>query len=86
MLEEELIKNIYDGELDVADARYRVEACKKDLLDAESKLIGSKIKLDTLNEQLRVILFYKSNYELSEREQEIAQFKERLPAILDKLK
>lgn len=86
MSEEDLIKKIYDGEMDVADARYRVESCKKDLFDAESKLIGYKIKLDSLNEELRVINFYKLNYELDEREQEIANFKERLPALLEKLK
>lgn len=86
MTEEELIKSIADAQFDVDSARFRVASAKKELAEAESKFTGCKLHLEILEEQLRVVLFYKPTYELSAREKEIAEFKEKLPDLLKRIK
>jgi hypothetical protein len=84
--EEELIASIADAQFDLDSARSSLAAAKRELRDAESKLTGCKLKFEILSEELRVIQFYKITHEVNEREKEIADFKARMPELMERIK
>ncbi len=86
--ETELRQQIAENEYDLKMARDQVADLKEQLTDAETKLIGLKIKNDRLQEQLRVCIATtpKPKDFKSEQDQELERFRARLPALLEKLK
>ena len=86
MTEEELIDSLVDAKFELDSARSSLAAAKRELRDAESKLTGCKLRFEILTEELRVVQFYKITYEVDEREKEIADFKARMPELMERIK
>ena len=72
-----------EGELKIA--REKVLDLRKQLLDAETSVIGLNIEQSNLSNQLREYRDRTVSYELSNREKEIESFKKVLPDIMRKI-
>jgi len=81
----ELVESISEVDANLSLLRKRIEVMERDLRGAKTEL--GKLKNDKLNltEELRV---YKNTvyvYQISDREIEIAEFKERMAEVLRKI-
>lgn len=81
MTEDDLLGLIYEADRDARIATRQMSEAQERYTKAETDLIGAKLYKEQLTEQLRVLKSKSLNAGLSEREQEIAAFKERLPFI-----
>lgn len=88
LTEEELLKQIAENDYDLKQARGQVALYKEKLLEAETALIGHKLKDERLREQLRLVRLHtvKPNEQKTAYEEDIERFRQRLPELLEKLK
>lgn len=79
---EEILAKIAASEVEQKDARSRVSALKRELLDAETHLIHCSLTNEKLVEELRVHNNTTVTYEPSERDKDIERFRLVLPELL----
>lgn len=82
LTQEEILKLIAASEIEQKDARTRVAALKRELLDAETNLISCNLNTERLIEELRVCRNTTVCCELTEREKDIERFRLALPELL----
>jgi chromosome segregation ATPase len=85
--EKELLQKIAENDYELKMARGQVSDLKEKLSDAETILIGLKIKDSRLQESLRVCraTTIRVNEDKSAYEEDIERFRQRLPELLEKL-
>jgi hypothetical protein len=83
--QEEILKQIEDVEIDRRDAAKQMAFHKKAAMEAESRLIEANLIKEKLKEQLRVLRHRTISVELTLREQDIAEFKAKLPELMKKI-
>lgn len=85
--EEQLRQALEDADKELRQARNKVSTLKKALTDAESEMIEAKLLRDRLIEKMRVWRNENiDDLETTDREEDIARFREVLPELLKKVK
>ena len=81
----ELLTALAEAEKDYADAKKVVAQCKKQCIDAETKLIEAKLNKEKLEEALRIDKNTVPSLtpEMSAREKEIEQFRQNNPEVVE---
>jgi chromosome segregation ATPase len=83
--EKALLSEIEDQKVIVENFRAEVKELDMALMSAESDLIENKIKLERLEEQLRVCRDGMEAVDVQMKHDSIKAFKERLPALMTKM-
>ena len=77
---------IEEASTEIIDARRELAEYKRKMLSAEDRLIASQLRQESLEEQLRLIVSQKVNVNLTDRQREIKDFKDKLESVLEKIK
>ena len=83
-LEEDLINQIDELDKEIKECRSQTSEFKRKLADAETNLIGAKIKKSRLVEELRLFKAREISVEISEYDLEIQRFREKFPELCKK--
>lgn len=81
--EVDLLKKLAEVDIELRDARNSLSDSKRRVTEAETKVIAIKLSKDRLMEEIRVFRNQTVSEELTEREKDIARFKEALPSLLE---
>lgn len=84
--EEMLNKLLKEASDDVSYANFRIEDLKRNLIDAETVLIEAKLRHKKLAEELRVYRDSQVDHNMTDRQKEIDDFKNKLPDLMKKFK
>lgn len=84
--EEMLQKLLTEADADVYYAVRQIESLKRNIVDAETVLIEAKLRQKKLTEELRVYRDSQIDYEMTDRQKEISNFRNNLPEIMKKFK
>jgi chromosome segregation ATPase len=85
MPEKKLEEKITDLMHDIASSRARISHLRSQLEDAESKLIEDKLQLENFKSELRIFHARQLPTGMTERQKEIAEFRERMADTLKKV-
>ena len=84
MLEQELINQLNDAEIVLKEVKKDIARLKTALDKANTNLVGAKKNLDELKESLRLFRNAEVKVEITQRDIDIADFRERFPELCDK--
>jgi uncharacterized coiled-coil protein SlyX len=85
MNEQELVQQIAETEQAYQDAQKRMVKAKAAYVEVESEVIEHKISLENMRDQLRRLRYRTPNYAPDARDQEIEEFRQKLPELLKKV-
>ncbi len=83
--EQDILQRITEVEVDQKEARGLVAFHKKAAIDAETQLIAANLKYESLKEELRVYRNQHPKKELTYREKDIEEFRQKLPELMKKI-
>ena len=84
--QEQLQQQLAEIDKDVSAARTVVASLKKQLMDAETVLIGANISRSKILEQMRILRNETVDREITDRQEDIERFKKLLPDLLKTVK
>lgn len=83
--EEAILQQIEEVKSDLTLSKSRIASLRKQLNDVETDHIGLQLKLEMLQEELRVFRNRKVDNSPDDRDIEIKEFKQRLPLLISRL-
>lgn len=86
MDEQELLKKLANAEIGLAEAKKGFAEAKRALTNAETNLVNAKLHRDRVKEELRVYRAITPKYDPDRRDQEIEQFRQDNPEIMEFIK
>jgi regulator of PEP synthase PpsR (kinase-PPPase family) len=87
LTEEELLKEIAENDYELKQARGQVSLLKEKLQDAETVLIGLKLKNDRMQERLRQrrLSTIQPDENKQAYEEDLERFRQKLPELMERL-
>lgn len=82
----QLLKSLQDVNEESQIISEKYDILKRELISLESILINLKIRKSRLIEEIRLFRNSTINSEITEREQDIERFRQKLPELLEKIK